>query len=274
MDQKSELNPSVMVAIDACRHDSGDLGLPEVATVVAGAPSERVADYHRTIERIDRAVAGAMQDLPVPEGLAERILAGDYAQSSTGQSPAAQSSAAGDMCEQELLTRPTETGNKPRRRSRRLVLSGAFLAMAASVMALVLWGMRESLDASDLQAQAKAFYENDDHSAPFSNGASSFAPPVASGTVLGWRPVTFLSRSGAAFELGRMSGRRRVTGTVYVIPLSSFRGPALSGLPTTPAPLSTSAMTVAVWTDGQDVYVMIVKGDQKAFESFFEQKFA
>ena len=269
MDQKSELTTDMMAAIDACRHDSDDRELPEVASVLAGAPSEGVADYHRAIEKIDRAVVGAIQEVPVPGGLAERILAGVYAQSSTPT----------DVCgqgDQELLVRPIARQHKLWRPSRRLVVAGVGLAMAASVvLAILFWGMRQRLDADDLLAQAKAFYANDDHSAPLSNDAPRSAPPVASGAVVGWRSVTFLLRAGTAFELsGGLSGRRSVEGTLYVIPLGSFRGPVLPDLPSNPLPQGTSAMTLAVWTDGRDVYVMIVKGDQKAFESFFVQKFA
>lgn len=264
MDHESELTADVIAAIDACRHDSDDRHLPEVASVLAHVSSPQVADYGRSIERVDRAVAGAMQEVPVPSGLADRILAGIRADS---------------------LAFPTLSNIEPdpvvlgdagtRRRSRRFVLSAA-LAMAASVLvALVLWGTRERLDEGDLRAQAKAFYGNDDHSAPFSDKAWPVTPPVASQTVMGWREVTFLSRGGAAFELSRGSpGRRRVKGTLYVVPLSAFWGPRLSGLPTSRQPSGTSGMTVAVWTDNKDVYVMIVEGDQAAFESFFVEKFA
>jgi hypothetical protein len=287
MDQKPELTAKVIAALDACRHDSDDHDLPEVASVLTDVPQERAAEYRRAIERIDRAVGGAMQEIPVPSGLAERILAGVQAHSSTAGAVCDQD----QICGHELLARPIETGEKlvrpsgdpvvvgeagkgvARRPSRRLVLAGTLLTMAAGfLIAVVLQLTRESLDAGDLLAQAKLFYATDDHSAPFSDKEPPFSAPV--GSVIGWRPVTFLSRAGAAFELSGGAGRRRVAGTLYVIPVSSFRGPVFSGLPAGPLPRGTSGMTVAVWTVGKDVYVMIVKGDEATFRSFFVQKFA
>lgn len=282
MDQKSEPTANIMAAIDACRHDSGDRDLPEVASVLAGVPTERVADYGRLIERIDRAVVGAMQAVPVPNGLAERILAGVQAHASR---------------DEELFVRPTESdgnlerprldqpnldqasvddfvagkGSKAagRRSSRRLVVAGAAFAIAASLLGMLVWQRtRERLEPGDLMARVKEFYRTDDHAAEL-NDPSSIELPV--GPVVGWRQVTLLSRSGAAFEL---AGRRGVKGTLYVVPLKSLWGPVFSGLPTSPLPQGTSRMTVAVWTNGTDVYVMIVEGDQRAFESFFVQKFA
>ncbi|HWB11945.1 MAG TPA: hypothetical protein VG826_22155 [Pirellulales bacterium] len=292
MDQKSELTADVIAALDACRHDSNDHGLPEVVSVLADVPGERLAGYRRSIERIDRAVAGALHEVPLPSGLAERILAGVHARSSAldtvGQDAVGQDALGqeGLPSDEELLTRPTEAGKEldgtgtdlvvgrgaARWSTRRLVVAGSALTMAASLLVVLVWqATREKLDAGDLQARAKAFYEADDHTAPLTDARSSVVP-VAPEAVLGWRAVTFMSRSGQAFELS--SGRRRVKGTLYVIPRKSFWGPAFSGLSTDPLLQATSAMTVAVWADDNDVYVMVVKGDQTAFWSFFGQKFA
>jgi hypothetical protein len=282
MNHKSELTADVIAALDACRHDSDDHSLPEVASILADVSRERVAGYRRSIERIDRAVAGALQEVQIPSGLAERILA---AVDSRSSEPGARGHER-RPCDEELLAGPTETGEKvdrpgadrvaaaARRPSRRLLVAAAILSMAASLLVvLVGQGMREKLDADGLQARAKDFYEAEDHAASLSDARSSIVP-VAPSTVAGRRPVRFLSRDGEAFELSSSSGRRPVKATLYRIPLKSFWGPVFSGLPTMPLLQGTSAMTVAVWTDNKDVYVMIVKGDRTAFESFFGQKFA
>src|SRR5262245_6070666 len=70
------LSQSLRQQIDACREHSGDLALPALAELAEALHSDReVADELARSQRFDRCVHSAMNDLPVPECLAERLIA-------------------------------------------------------------------------------------------------------------------------------------------------------------------------------------------------------
>jgi hypothetical protein len=259
MDHESELTSDAIIAIGACRPDSDDGNFPEVASALAGQSSQRVAACRRSVATFDQAVSRAMRQVIVPDGLQERILASLPASVEVASN--------GVDCEAERAA----THRPPRR----LVLAVTGLAMAASVLlAVAFWASRETLDATDVQAQARAFYESDDHRAELTAPSSSTALPISPHTVLGRRDMTFLERSGSAYELDVVVRRRHVKGTLYVVPLGSLWGPKLTDLRGSPLPLGTSGVTIAAWTVGADAYVMVVQGDEHAFWSFFSQKLA
>jgi len=62
--------------IDACRPGREDLALPELAELAGAVQRDRAvaAELERS-QRFDRAVAGALHNLPLPVGLQERLLA-------------------------------------------------------------------------------------------------------------------------------------------------------------------------------------------------------
>jgi hypothetical protein len=271
MNEENELSSEAIVAIEACRPDSEDASLPEVASALAGESSVCVAGYRRSSERFDRAVTSAVRQVAVPEGLAERLLVG----------------LAADSASEELLACPTDAeptidlakditrNNRFAWRSRRFALAGAVLATVASLLAVVfLRATRETPDTGDIQALARAFYESDEHRNALSVPPTSITLPVSSNTVLGYRDITLFERSGEAYELDAQVRGRHVKGTLYVVPLRSLWGPKLSGLPGSPVPFGTSGMTIAAWQSGSNAYVMVVQGDERAFWSFFVQKLA
>jgi hypothetical protein len=269
MNDEHEFSSEAMAAIESCRPDSDDASLPEVASVLAGESADRVNVRRRSIETIDRAMKSAVQQVAIPPGLAERILAG----------------IAADSASQELLAGPADSeptasltqrvtdeaiSRAAWRPSRRLVL--ASLVMAASFLVVVgIRAARQTLDPSDIQGLARDFYVSDDHATGLSSVPAETTLPVSISMVDGVRHVTLLERSGEAYEL---SGRGRVKGTLYAIPLGSLWGPKLLDLPFTPVPQSTLGLTVAAWQSETTAYVMIVKGDRAAFLSFFSQELA
>jgi hypothetical protein len=69
-------NPTIREQIDACRAGSADLSLPHVAELARRVEYDpAVAEELRRSQRFDESIGKAMHDLPVPAGLAERILA-------------------------------------------------------------------------------------------------------------------------------------------------------------------------------------------------------
>lgn len=253
-DLHGSLSRDVITAIDACRPDSDDDRLPEVASVLDRESSARVGDLRRSVERIDRAVTAATRQVSVPDGLADRILAGIHAIDLASAGP--KDASAWNVA-------------KKHRSRRRVVWIGTGLAMAASLLiGLGLWSSRPSIELAEAQAQVRTFYETDDHAAPLSDSLQT-SLPIPTSLVIGGRSVALFGRAGRAYELTPL---RRVRATLYVIPLWSYLGPNLTGLPTTPQPQGTLGVTTAAWKSGTDVYVLAVQGNEQDFWRFFPPK--
>jgi hypothetical protein len=266
-------------ALEACRADHQDERLPEIAATLANIPPERVAKARRSIEGVDRAVTRAIQQAPVPEGLAERVMA----RITIAQQPAAYSQAPSPRQGDELLLsigptdiRPADElatpagGRRIRRSSMMLVACGSFALAATILIAFLAWP-RGTVDLANVQSQAIEFYDSYQHRAAANDDALPTAlGGVAADKVIGWHRVELFRRSGYGYDLAN----RRTKGTLYVLPLGSWLGPKLSGLNAVPVPQSTSGATVAAWTDGTHAYILVVKGGRPAFSSFLSQRVA
>ncbi|MGH7192444.1 MAG: hypothetical protein ACREJM_02800, partial [Candidatus Saccharimonadales bacterium] len=111
----------------------------------------------------------------------------------------------------------------------------------------------------------------DDHEAELSTAAPPSAVPLdarlAAARVDGWRKVAggFLERPAVAYEMASRRGAARAT--LYVL---SSRSLHVAGAGLAPrAPLSTGGVTVGVWQGGGQVYVLVVQGGQRDFQSLF-----
>ncbi|HET6882980.1 MAG TPA: hypothetical protein VFI31_22615 [Pirellulales bacterium] len=271
------LQSDVISAIEACRPGQHDERLPEVAEALAAVPAARLAEVRRRVERLDRSLAAAVQQAPVPAGLADRILAQLAAadeQAAIEQREGDGRLAAAEHPDEDAASLDPEPLQEQRSGSiRRWLKTSAWagLALAASLLiALAVWP-RETLDVADVHARARELYQTDDHRLDL----SAEAPPtplggVAPNSVAGWRPIEFLGRDGYAYELDN----RRAKATLYVVPLQSWFGPRLGGLGTVPTPQSTSGATVAAWTAGAQVYVLVVNGGMGSFSSFLPRSMA
>lgn len=270
MDHES-LPSDVMAALDACRPNQPDEHLPEVAECLAHASPAQVAAVRRSLERVDRAIMSAVQQAPVPAGLAERLLE-RLATAERDAVALAAEREAGSVSQQIEPARKTER-LAPSSKKWLAALGGA-LALAASVlMALAIWP-RESLPLAEMQTQVRALYEADDHGPASASTSSPFDANHLGGVsaewVIGCHAIELLDRNGYAYELAN----RRARGTLYVVPLKGWRGPALGGLGTTPVAQSTSGTTVAAWMDNTNAYFLVAKGDSRAIAAFFPRSMA
>lgn len=273
--EHERLTNDVLWALESCRPGRQDENLPEAAERLAHVSSEQVASTRRSLERVDRAVITAMQQVPVPAGLAERLLE----RLAAAEPVAADLSAAGTK---SCVPPRIEPAHKPVQaaplRSKWLVAGGA-LALAASVLiALVIWP-RESIELAEMQTEVRTVYEAEDHLAA---SAVSSVPPdttalggVSSEWVVGWHAIELLDRSGYAYELAHRRARRtQYRGTLYVVPLKAWRGPVLSGLRSDAVVQSTSGTTIAAWTDNTNAYFLVARGDSRAISAFLAKSMA
>lgn len=280
------LSSEALSALEACRPGRHDEALPEVAERLAHLPPAQVSAARRSLQRVDRAITTAMRQVPVPVGLAERLLERLAAAERNSQNPAVAGDtdiihAAGDIAPDAPgkvaagalgdVAPADEAARHVPRRAKWLVASG-MLALAASLLiALVVWP-RERMQLADMQTEVRAFYEADNHSA--SSVPSQATRPALGGVssewVVGGHAINLFDRSGYAYELAH----RRARGTLYVVPLKSWRGPALIGLSTAAFAQSTSGTTVAAWTDNTNAYFLVAKGDSRALAVFLRRSIA
>ncbi|HEX5447194.1 MAG TPA: hypothetical protein VFW87_25490 [Pirellulales bacterium] len=302
MEYRDEIPPDLLLALDACRPGNSDSPgnsdrqLPEVSDTLARHPAALVDRAQRRLERADRAIAASLQRTPVPEGLAERILAslahqppkevcapaGQPAESYAAESCAAENCAAENCAAENCAAENRAAASKNRlprsrpglarlRRPRiKLAVGAAAAVTVAGLLAFAFRPARE-IDLASVEQLAQDFYATDDHGAELSTAAAPGDFPLdtrlASARVYGWRRVAggFLARPAVAYEMA--SRRGAVPATLYVFSSRSFKVAGAGPAPRTP--ISTGGLTVGVWQDARQVYVLVVQGGQPEFQSFF-----
>ncbi|MEQ8787322.1 MAG: hypothetical protein RIC55_13535 [Pirellulaceae bacterium] len=133
--------PTWQELIDCCRPGSDDVFAPEIAPLAARMASDAVVrQQYERCQLFDAAVAGAFHDVPVPVGLADRLLAslappsGTVAQS---EGEPANASPAGEATDAPVDA-TVELADRPPSASRRSLLRWTMRSVAAAAALLVL----------------------------------------------------------------------------------------------------------------------------------------
>jgi hypothetical protein len=259
--------------IDACRADSDDVrddGLA-LADELAASPQKR--ELYEAVQRVDACVVDAMDDVPLPDALQQRLLA------ALAAAHQRQTDALAAATEPNTTLQPaSETGVHPARpaplrTTRRRLLWGACITAAAGLAAIWpafrLWqAERSELTPQRLLDETIAFH-NQAEPVDLRTLKTALYPPsrLLSSQVhmTGWRPVKhFLDRpglNGIAFEL-QLQG---VEGTLYVVPTTL---PALNSSPLRKPGIMTAGCSVSAWRESGLVYVLVVHGNESAFQRF------
>jgi hypothetical protein len=283
MTQNSHSGRAISEALDACRParfdpEGQDRQQPEIAALadqIAG--QARFAQQRERIEAIDSAIAATIVQAAVPAGLADRLLV-----ALRSAAPAPADEPAGGAIESPEPTNPSAgpltlaPEDKPLRRAgrRRWLVSAATLAAAACLAAIwAVFGSSHPLSYEQVIADAKSFdaslpadgwkLPEESQPDPWYSISSSL-----SATRVGWQYVNkFLKRNGVAYQL---SSRSRAKAVLYVVPLDKVGGPVLEvvghSLPTRPD--TTGGKAAAAWTDGKRLWVLVVEGGRREYESF------
>jgi hypothetical protein len=274
MDDRSNHDREVYDAIEVCRPGSDDISDPSLAFLAAElAANPELDKRYEQLQRLDRRIAKAFSNVPVPVGLADRILA--FLALSQIEEPIriaeAEAALAGPAASEE--TRATR-----RRRSRRwLLVTGGALAAAAAILVMVLVGSpsaRPMTRETVIQAATDQFthaletsVQGQLISATGPPNAYPYSRDLVNLPNIRWRWISnFLGRSGVAYDL---IGPGRTRATLYVV-----QG-AGAGLPGVPAkPVSSAAtgrqLSVAAWQTGGLLYVLVVNGGPSQFPQFLD----
>jgi len=232
-------------------------------------------------EHFDRAVGRAMEQVPLPLGLAERLLA--TLQAADGQLAEANRPAQGSWPVEG--SRPAD-GSRLAEKNRRVVsrrwLVPASIAAAALVAVFGWFVFRPvypPMGYEDVIADVGDFY---DQEAAAEGQPLAVVPsadfPLSSAVVTNsstrWRPVSkLLGRStGVAYELTSARGKRA---TLYVVDLNSRHRPiATNSLPSSPPNngIFTEGRTMGAWSNGTQLYVLVVEGDDRDYRGFLRRR--
>jgi hypothetical protein len=254
----------LLEAVEACRPASDDLADPEFAALAAELGKNRkFAVYFARLQKVDAVLAGAIQDVPVPQGFSGRLLAALAAQAIT---PPMSLPAEPDQA--PFVAPAVEKAAAARSRARPWMFS-----VAGAVAALLLVGVgllqRAQVDYSSAGVLEAAvdFFNNDSHdqgqllsavSPPWGFPASRY---VQLPTQTRWRKVgSLLESGGVAYEMGGPGGLRA---TLYVVRR------AVAGLPDQPPTrpvYGTARCCSAAWQEGQLLYVLVVVGEGSDYQ--------
>ena len=261
-------DPRILEALEACRPGSDDLhDLAMEPLVRQMGLFPELGDLYQRLQHTDRAVAEAFGRVPVPAGLADRVLTRLRADPKTSE-VLETSEVYGYMPTASVGMAPS------RNRARRAWLIAAGALAAASVLVAVLLNSPKSsrFSAEEVLDEAIAFFNSDTRTGgtllgfeplPPASYPLSRALPTRSCQVR-WRWVDGLLESrGVAYD---MLGPGGVVATVYVVPVS-LRGVGSS--PPGQPMLATGRRSAAVWQEGDRLYVLVVEGESREYERFF-----
>ena len=276
MKEKPSWGSRVQEAIEACRPGSDDLadpGMEELAAQLAADP-ELDALFQRS-QRLDTVIRDAFADVPVPEGLEERLLArlAEARSEHTTQSPASEYQ---EPPPDESPQGEVATVTSPRRRriSRRWWAAVAGGAVAASVAVAFVFYLQMPAGISEAEVLRVAidFYNTD--SSDEGRRVSEQPPPrsypfsrdVLRTAQTRWRPIDgFLGCRGVAYDL---AGPGQARATLYVVrrELSQMKAAAPCPRPA----LTTAGRSISTWQSGDLLYVLVVQGGPRTYRRFLE----
>lgn len=224
------------------------------------------ADSARPGRSLADPLGRALYDMPLPAGLAGRIL-DRLAASSSAAAP----SVSADDRAVALASDPAVVEHAPnkaaRRRGRRLVMGG-LLATAATL--LLAWlgyeQFRPVWPGEVLLEQVVLFHEQDARQAePLNAWPLAFSNQIArpAGAAAGLRLPGLPGRRGTAYTLRSKKPRA----TLYVV---SVRAVGLPAAPPRQAALASRGHAAAAWQEGSLAYILVVEGGQSQYRQVVE----
>jgi hypothetical protein len=260
----------IVEALDACRPGSADVANPELALLAAEMAGDRELEHlYERLQRTDARLAAAFQDVPVPEGLADRLLASLAADRAVDEA----------MCGKESPEPQgaSPVGLRPRRVSRRWLVAAAVpLAAAAGLFAVFVIGLLrppvpKQYNGSMIMEEAISLFMREmadpkaAHHGPADARPKEFplSHDLQDTAEIEWRTLEqFAGRQGVAYDIPGPPRNPQVKATLYVIRCS------VEDLPEQPRPelpecrYSTGNCYTLAWQDRDRglLYVLVYNG--------------
>ena len=221
-------------------------------------------ELYALTQRVDTVLGAEFRDVPVPEGLRERLL--DRLDCDAQQAITPQAT-------------PAVVAARARRVSRRWLVAGSVALTAAAGLLIAGWmGLysRQPDNKETILARAIESFTEGLHTAEVEGQLLTVATPsgnyplsraVAYSPTTRWLPLRdFSGRSGVAYRMTH----RGVRGTLYVL-----SGP-LAGLPSRPPirpAFTTAGCAASLWNEGGRMYVLVVhSGNAATYQSFLARR--
>ncbi len=242
-------NDRVIEALEACRPGSDDAASPELQLDEILAADAGLRERFERLQRAESRLCEAFGDVPVPAGLEQRILA---------------------RLAGETKASPERKG--PWLRRRWWLAASAAAAVAASLFAAFWIGLPSTHprdEAGVLDAVLQRFALEVESDLPPGLLVAENEPParfpmsraVARVPDLRWRVVRgLLGQRAVAYDFPDGGGRGA---TLYVLPAEDAEV-ARTRPPANPIQ-STGGFCASVWKEGDRLYVLVVRGDARAY---------
>lgn len=249
-------------ALDACRPGSDDLARPEFAAVRAELDGNGVLERRAVqSEQFDRTVASAMQEVSIPAGLKERLLA--------------QLAASAANPEPRIEIAPPTVGASSR--MQRLIRGAAWAAGLAATIAVAVftftwfnggenWAPVPIADAAVQQMDPLADVAWKPNQRP------NPMYPLSSFVLASLRPPQKDVRNiagcdGIAYRLE--SGRGKFASLLVLNPRSSLKGFPLK--PASKPDVDTGGCAATAWAEKSRLYILVVAGNANDYRGFLKR---
>jgi len=275
MQDKPSRQQRILEAIETSgrgRHEASDTARNELAAILADRPD--LAGLYERNKQLDEVLARVFGDVPVPEGLPERILSRleeAHTQESDGPSVAAGPTDVTTPVRPAVSERDAvlSTG---RCLSRRWWIAASAGAVAVSVLVVCVLCLRTSEEHTLAEVLDEAVGR-------FVRGELPPGEPVSRAALasvsreIRWPAGTqrrnvedFLGCRAVAYEMSDWEGTRA---TLFVVP----HGPRLAELGEKPPygpSRATGGMAAGAWRVDDVLHILVVEGDQRAYRRFLE----
>lgn len=263
MDDHPLCDPQILEALEACRPGSDDLSDPSLSFLLAQLAAHPELDQvYERIQRLDAKLAKSFRDVPVPDGLADRLTA-SLASAGSDLSKSAETSPA--------LPNPNATSTAPaeRRHFRRFWIAVAAMAATVVAAASLLISQISNTEPAAIAYQTAIFEAMNRFAAgpaaadgePFRTAPADhpFSRDVRPMRGIRWRRIDgFLGRSGVAYDMVAPNGARA---TLFVI---AGAGSDFRTAPEFVPPYGSAS----AWQDQGLVYVLVAEGGLTSYRQF------
>jgi hypothetical protein len=250
--------------IEVCRPGSRDIDEPEMSQLSdALAHDPAVRRNYEFVQQLDARVAEAFGSVPIPAGLAARLL--------TAVGRAQEAATSINRLAEPVAGLPLALGRRRWMSRRRLVV-----ALAASiVLGAGLWRLTSPANPAGGEVTSEATRwcgQLADVWQPLAEAPADLAlPPSIVGTTGGWQAVPKgIARHGVAYRLTQGAGGAGARGgeaRAVLFVLWGKRGGLPPSAPHDPQS-STGGVSIGAWQSQGLVYVLVVEGDQRAYRRF------
>lgn len=257
IDQSSILADNILLGLDACRPASEDLQQPELAPLaVRLVESAELRSQLARVQRFDALLGEAIDDLPVPSGLSQRLLAKLNAERAAVAAtlPAAAS--------QPTLVLPARSTNR-----RKWLAVAASLAASLIVAAGGVWYLQpREITGADIPQVANSWFDQvHDQWQALPAPRDLPLPQIVAARPRGWQSAGDATGSrSVAYQFLLPGGGQAV---LFAVRMNVPHVPQLP--PARPQPM-TGNRSVATWQSGGVLYVLVIKGAARDYPRLFK----